>query len=74
MVNYLYEFNLEVVGNNVSKSKSVSDLIPVVERFQWDHANIVLFYNDTGEQLQNILPAINDLKLANFVRQCRPCC
>ena len=64
MVNYLCEFNLELVRNNVSKS--VSDPVPVVERFRRDHANVMLYYNDTGEQLQNILPAINDLNLENF--------
>ena len=35
--------NLEVVRNNVSKS--VFDSVPVVERFQWDHANVMLYYN-----------------------------
>ena len=64
MVNYLCEFNLEVVGNNVSKF--VSFLVAVVERFRWNHANVMLYYNDTGEQLQNILLAINDLNLENF--------
>ena len=66
MVNYLCEFNLEVAGNNVSKSKSVFDTVPVVERCRWDHANVMLYYNDTGEQLQNILPGINDLNLEKF--------
>ena len=61
MVNYLREFNLEVVSNKVYKS--VSDPVPVVERFRWDHANVMLYGSDTGEQLQNILPAINDLNL-----------
>ena len=49
MVNYLCEFNLTVVGNSVSNSKSVSDPVPVVERFRWDHANVLLHYNDTDE-------------------------
>ena len=56
MVNYLCEFNLEVVGNNVSKS--VCDPVSVVDRFRWDHANVMLYYNDNGEQLQNILPQL----------------
>ena len=64
VVNYLCEFNVEVVRNNVSKS--VCDPVPAVERFRWDHANVMLYYNDTGEQLQNIVHAINNLNLDTF--------
>ena len=28
--------------------------------------NVMFYYNDTGEHLQNILPSINDLNLENF--------
>ena len=62
IIHYFCNINLEVVV----VSKSVSDPAPVVKRFRWDHANVImLYYNDIGEKLQTILRAINDFNLRN---------
>ena len=57
-VDFAGKVNLEVVGNNVSKSKSVSDPVSVVEKFRWDHANVMLYYNDTGKQFRIFCPQL----------------
>ena len=49
MVDNFCEFNLKVVGNNVSKF--VSDPVPVVQRIRWDHANVMLYYKIFSLQL-----------------------